>query len=170
VPRWPALPALDDFHSNATVDFVNPLNLGFIKDREHVTGFVAHNFRKTPAVDPTPVRAEEKDKEHWTVRRLELVSLLKEEKPAVYVSDHLPSMNDLKDVERRPLGTFEEDALPKPRKGENLVAGATTNRIVLLGAVRAAKQCLKCHEVERGDLLGAFSYELQRDPPAKPAE
>ena len=27
-------------------------------------------------------------------------------------------------------------------------------------ALRAAKQCLDCHNVQRGELLGAFSYRL----------
>ena len=39
----------------------------------------------------------------------------------------------------------------------------------MLGAIRAVKQCQECHEVKRGKLLGAFSYELFRDP-ATPVE
>jgi hypothetical protein len=35
----------------------------------------------------------------------------------------------------------------------------------MFGAVRAAKQCLKCHFVQRGELLGAFSYVLDRTMP-----
>lgn len=31
-------------------------------------------------------------------------------------------------------------------------------------SLRASKQCLQCHKVQRGELLGAFTYELQRDP------
>jgi hypothetical protein len=49
------------------------------------------------------------------------------------------------------------------------VLEATTNRILMVGAIRAAKQCTSCHAVERGDLLGAFSYELLRDPAIKAA-
>jgi hypothetical protein len=30
----------------------------------------------------------------------------------------------------------------------------------MLGSLRAAKQCLDCHNVQRGELLGAFSYRL----------
>jgi hypothetical protein len=35
----------------------------------------------------------------------------------------------------------------------------------MVGALRAARQCLECHEGRRGDLLGTFSYVLQRVPP-----
>ena len=31
----------------------------------------------------------------------------------------------------------------------------------MFGALRATKQCLKCHDAARGDLLGAFSYTLR---------
>jgi hypothetical protein len=29
------------------------------------------------------------------------------------------------------------------------------------------RQCLECHAIERGALLGAFSYEFLRDPPVR---
>jgi len=32
----------------------------------------------------------------------------------------------------------------------------------MLGATYGAKQCVACHGGERGDLLGVFSYTLQR--------
>ncbi len=40
------------------------------------------------------------------------------------------------------------------------------NTVQMLGALRAARQCTKCHQVERGELLGAFSYNLVRESPA----
>ena len=59
--------------------------------------------------------------------------------------------------------TTEARALQSLREGEDLVAEATTHRIEMMGSLRATKQCLDCHHAHRGDLLGAFSYELQRD-------
>jgi hypothetical protein len=44
--------------------------------------------------------------------------------------------------------------------GEQLVVDEQPGEVRMLGAVRAAKQCLDCHEVPRGELLGAFSYRL----------
>jgi hypothetical protein len=67
----------------------------------------------------------------------------------------------------RPLVEFETAALAKLFEGEEIQTISTPNRIEMLGAVRASKQCMQCHEVPRGTLLGAFSYELRRDPPIK---
>ena len=33
-------------------------------------------------------------------------------------------------------------------------------RIRLLGSLRAGSDCLQCHDVQRGELLGCLSYEL----------
>ena len=74
-------------------------------------------------------------------------------------------MDELRKAPTRALTGFEERSLASLRNGEDLVTDATVNRIHLLGAVRAARQCLDCHNVERGALLGAFSYELRRTPP-----
>jgi hypothetical protein len=43
------------------------------------------------------------------------------------------------------------------------------DRIRMVGSLRAGKNCLECHSVRRGELLGAFSYELvpTRPLPAK---
>jgi hypothetical protein len=49
-------------------------------------------------------------------------------------------------------------------KGDNLKLEATPSRILMLGSIRALKQCTSCHSVERGALLGAFSYVLRREP------
>jgi len=38
------------------------------------------------------------------------------------------------------------------------------NQVRMVGAIRMAETCMKCHEGKRGDLLGAFSYDLVRDP------
>ena len=44
----------------------------------------------------------------------------------------------------------------------------------MLGSLRATKECQQCHSVEHGALLGAllgaFSYELLRDPQIDPSE
>jgi hypothetical protein len=82
----------------------------------------------------------------------------------VYVSKHLPQMNELRDAPTRPLVEFEATALTQLQAGEDLVTRATPNRIEMLGSLRAMQQCLDCHQVQRGELLGAFSYELIRNP------
>ncbi len=160
--RWPAVPSLLAFHDGSMFNFVDPIGFGHIKDRGHVSGFQPHHFRSLPelAVDP-----KAKIKDRWLINRLELVSLLKYDKPAVYVSDDLPRMQDIEKRKTRTLSSFEESALEGLAKGQDLVAEARTNRIVMMGSIRAANECLKCHDGKRGDLLGSFSYELRRDPP-----
>jgi hypothetical protein len=155
-PLTPPQYALDS-HSNGLVDFVNVPGFGHVLDRDHVAGFQPHQFRKRAYFWS--------DKGHWLVRRLELVSLLKFEEPAVYVSDHLPRMDSLGDgTTTRPLDAFERNALESLRRGEDLIAVPGTRDVRLLGSIRAAKQCLACHTAERGELLGAFSYVLRLEP------
>ncbi len=102
--------------------------------------------------------------DHWHVTRLELVSLLKSPQPAVYVSDHLPAMQELERAQTRELNGFEKMSLPQLYSGEDIAAEATLNHIHLLGAIRAHKGCVMCHSVQVGDLLGAFTYDLEREP------
>lgn len=157
-PERPTWGLVEIFHSTSLGNFLHPATFGHLKDREHVAGFVPHRFSSMPEL--APPRAGEKAT--WLVRRLELVSLLKHDKPAVYVSEHLPRMDELKKAKTRPLTSFEDEALRALKEGEDLVAEANATHIHLLGSLRAAKQCLACHHASRGDLLGAFSYDLQR--------
>ena len=73
-------------------------------------------------------------------------------------------MEELAEAPTRQLQPFEAIALAKLRAEEDLVVRATTNQIEMVGALRASKQCLACHQVTRGQLLGAFSYTVIRDP------
>jgi hypothetical protein len=162
----PSLQLLSVLHDAGRYQFTNPDSLGYVKNRERVAGFVAHQFIHRPEVPRVtdPKTGKPKDKERWVMRRLELVSLLKLRGPAVYISDELPRMEYLKGVPRRGLDAFETEALKRLRDGEDVVADATNNQIRMLGSLRASKQCLECHRGRHGDLLGAFSYEFLRDP------
>ena len=122
-------------------------------DKEHVAGFQSHHFREMPKFE---------NSEKWRLTRLELVSLLKHEEPGVYISENLPNMEELDDVPTRPLNDFEAKSLSSIQNGEDVLIYEIPNTIKMFGSLRAVKQCLECHEVNRGDLLGAFSYELMR--------
>ena len=104
----------------------------------------------------------------WQTVRVDLVSLLKHQRPMAYVSRHLPNMTELRHAPVRELDGFEQRALSSLIAGEDLVSDGHLDRVRAFGSLRAATQCLTCHEVERGTLLGAFSYEFLRDPPAVP--
>jgi hypothetical protein len=161
--RLPPVDFLGMFHQAGLFNFLSPAGFGYFKDREHVAGFRPHQFRGMPELREPVARGQVAAKtERWAVRRLELISLLKHEEPVVYVSEHLPRMDALHKAATRPLTEFETRAVKSLRQGEDLVTQATTEQIRLVGSVRAGKQCLACHEVKRGELLGAFSYKLQR--------
>ncbi len=180
--RLPTLNGLLGFHAASERSFVNLPGFAFVsrdgRDRKAPLKFRfrPHQFRHVPEVTEHGLlppgfvglaRKSEKSprKEKWTVQRIELVSLLKHKEPVAYVSAHLPRMDELRKAPTRPLDGFEMTGLKSLRGGDTLVTDASVNRIHLLGAVRASKQCLDCHQVPRGTLLGAFSYELWRTPP-----
>jgi hypothetical protein len=159
------------FHANSIAWFATPDSFGLVRDRDHVSGFRPHQFRGTPQLGdqgpPRPGQPPAAPKERWLVSRLELVSVWKSETPAVYVSGSQPRMQELKSAKTRPLTDFESRAMKALGEGEEVVTEASPNEIRMVGAVRAAKQCTACHEVKRGTLLGAFSYDLRRDPPVR---
>ena len=139
-------------HDDNILSFLNPSAFGYILDREHVAGFRPHQFDSGPSAP-----------QHWQVKRLELVGLLKWDGPLVYLSPNLPRMDQLSDVATRSLDGFENEALLKLRHGEDLILQETRTQMRMLGSLRATKQCLGCHRVSRGDLLGAFSYQMSAE-------
>lgn len=165
----PSQQSLLAFHQNGQLGFVSPNSVGYIKNRNQVAGFHSHGFVTAPQLLTHFDRPwYRKEKEMWAIHRLELVSLLKHDKPAVYVSKSLPNMKELKNVKTRDLASFEAHALKQLQQGKDVVTNATLNRIEMLGALRATKQCMQCHDVKRGALLGAFSYQMHRDPALDP--
>jgi hypothetical protein len=145
-----------EVHDTNAVEFLDPFDFGYIRDRQHVAGFQSHHFRR-PAQEPRL----------WKVQRLELVGLLKYDEPVVYLSENLPRMDELRDAPTRPLDAFEQEALNALRRGEDLMVQDGSERMRVLGSLRAVDQCIRCHQVERGELLGAFSYKLVRDAAKK---
>ncbi len=108
-----------------------------------------------------------KDAPTWHIERLELVSLFKNNPPAVYASgDFTVMMFAIHDAKTRPLNAFEESNLASLKDGNEIKVQSERNAIHMLGAIRAGGECLKCHTTaKKGDLLGAFSYELRRETP-----
>jgi len=94
------------------------------------------------------------------IDRVELVSLLTDEEPSVYVLDEMATPPLARQAKRRPLDEFERRGLDAVRRGEHLVWSreAPTR---MFGAIRAREYCLECHvNASTGDLLGAFTYYL----------
>jgi len=146
---------LDDllaFHRENTVDFVNLADFGYIKDRQHVAGFQSHQVSQMPIVTRP-----------WQLQTLDLVGVVFHEKPIAYVSEHLPRMEELRSAPTRDLDDFEAAGLLALQHGDDLFVRERARERRMLGAIRAARPCLSCHEAERGDLLGAFSYRMTED-------
>lgn len=160
----PALeePRLREEHRKNVANFVPEYSLGGVNTELQAHGFESHAFRQSP---------EDRDdyiKYHgWKLNRLDLVSLLKHQPPAVYLSEHLPAMDELRDAPTRPANTFEIDAIAKLRNGEELIVDTSGKGPRMVGAIRAITECRKCHQVPLGGLLGAFSYQFS-DKPRQP--
>lgn len=170
-PSEPAVAAFMDMLSNHQDGFARVRTFGNFIDLDRVAGFRPHSFLRRPKMTISASISPGQPDADWKIFRLELVSLLMHDEPVVYVSKSLPRMSELAEHPvTRGLDEFEQTALAKLEAGENVVYRATLNQIEMVGAIRAVNQCLQCHEVQRGALLGAFSYSLFRDPPAEVPE
>mgnify|MGYP007059411085 CR=1 FL=1 len=152
---------IDELHTASRRDFLHPDGFGaVIEPRQQMVGFIEHGFHYPPL-------SFMENPEVWTLERLELVSLLKFDAPRVYVLDHLPRMDQLQgtDIPTRDLDVFETAALAKLWTEEDVVISdaGEHGRVRMLGTLRATKECLDCHNVQRGTLLGAFSYVLSQE-------
>ncbi len=142
------------YHRQGLFSFLFPWNFGYVKDRDHVSGFSPHGFRIN-------VWNQVGDGERWQVKHVQLIGVLLHDPPIVYLTDKLPSMDQVRQGKTRSLDLFEEAGMPSLREGEDLFVVRKDDTIRMLGAIRATKTCQKCHDAEIGDLLGAFSYTLR---------
>jgi hypothetical protein len=151
-------------HERSERDFLERNRMGYIENRKRVTGFEPHAFTKIP-VPPASDRSSGDPEDcdpNWSAVRVELLSLLKHDPPAAYVSEYLPRMDELRDAPTRPLIPFEQTALESLRTNHDVVAEQRNNVIRMVGSLRAGNDCVICHRGSRGELLGAISYELRR--------
>jgi hypothetical protein len=151
------------YHKVGMSDFLHPRGFGYVKDRAQIAGFKPHGFRSGAYTD------WRSDNWAWRVQHVQLVGILSHEQPVVYLTDKLPSMDQVRQGKTRPLDYFEEVALPALRDGEDLFLAGKGETVRMMGALRATKTCQQCHDAEIGDMLGAFSYTLRRAPAASKA-
>ncbi len=173
--------AFFELHALYRNDFAATRN-GWVVDVDQVAGFAPHAITRREDIrgdEPTEsttstqtltstsnATSNEGEKTQpdplWRVSNLLLMSLLKFDRPYVYVSEFMPAMTELPDLEKRDLTAFENKALQRLYSGEDIVSDTSDDKIKMLGSLRASKDCLSCHSADRGELLGAFSYELVR--------
>src|SRR5579863_1609482 len=154
--------ALLGMHETGSRNFANSGRNGFVIDKHRVAGFQSHAFSKVPKVP-----ASDGKPAAWRIVRLELISLLKHKVPVAYISKHLPQMDELRNAPTRPLDEFERQSLDRLKSDEDVVTDETPDRIRMVGSLRAGKNCLDCHSVRRGELLGAFTYDLVPSRPIR---
>ncbi|MFO1020878.1 MAG: hypothetical protein U0903_09310 [Planctomycetales bacterium] len=133
--------------------------MGLVENVNSVAGFIPHRFTRVPSLDHLPDSLIPPSR--WIVTRINLIGILKSEKPRVYVTEEFPDMAKLENVPVRELDAFEMAGLAKLRTEEDVVTEEHPARIRMVGSLRAGETCLKCHAVERGELLGAFTYEIE---------
>lgn len=166
--RIPTRNRLEDYHETDRLAFTESGRNGFARDIDHVAGFAPHQLENQREFDMDQsygsftAEQTEPDPYRWVLKSLQLVSLLKHDQPRVYVSKSLPSMEALPSATLRDLDHFEADGLKQLYDGDDVCIQGHENQVRMLGSLRATKQCLDCHTVDRGELLGAFSYEFVR--------
>lgn len=134
-------------HSGTVRTFVLRSGFGFLRLSEDIR--IERIIVGDPERDPQP-----------GIDRVELVSLLTDYEPSVYVLDELPTTQLALQAKRRPLDEFERLGLDAVRRGEDLVWTREAPKR-MFGAIRADASCLNCHtSAKEGDLLGAFTYYL----------
>ena len=123
-------------------------------------------MRRMPRVQDAPrYKRIYADGVRYVVGRVELISLNDGKEPFVYHSELDDAMkNELKRDTHAPLVEGEADALGQLKEGREVVLSGADGKRELVGAVRAAADCMKCHSVKEGTLLGAFRYPLLREP------
>lgn len=158
-------PENESLHRTRLAEFFNRERTGWVIEPRRAAGFLAHRFKERRVADVVNEKHTYIDSVPWRLERIELVGLLLHREPVVYESPDLPDLAELATYTTRPLDQFETTWLPSLRAGEEVVVARVGGDPRMLGAIRAADSCLKCHDVERGTLLGAFSYAFS-DPNA----
>jgi hypothetical protein len=154
----PSQKTVQDYHHRNIKNFAPLFSLGAVNDKLEARGFQAHAFHVSPENPEFSLHSI-----GWNLTRLELVSLLKHQPPAVYVSQHLPAMDELRAAPTRSVTPFELTAINELLKGEDLLLKKSSDHeFLMLGSIRAINQCRECHQVPYGALLGAFTYSFDR--------
>jgi hypothetical protein len=99
----------------------------------------------------------------YRLESLDLIGIGKHPNPVAFLGRYHQTVATLRQT--RPLTTFEKEAVAELSAGEDVAIRAGESERLVVGALRAQKDCLMCHGAKIGDLLGALSYRLT---PAQP--
>jgi hypothetical protein len=96
------------------------------------------------------------------MRQFQLVGLVQHSEPRVYVTDKLLEKTNGNTIPTRGLDDFESSALSALQGGTHLRVEERDGTIRMMGPIFAGQRCTECHQ--RGQMLGAFTYVIERDP------
>lgn len=149
---------LDKLHKGTVKDFVTRPKTTSKPKTKNGLGSRFPRFGKRGKFDPT--------KKVWEAKSVDLIGLLTAKHPVAYTTttskDKDGKVTAVSKPTKRELDDFEFAALRELDKGKNLYARSHKGVVRMLGAIRAKKSCIACHEDRKtGDLFGAFSYTLR---------
>lgn len=148
---------LKDAHQRAVKTFVES------------KGFGRFRFRRAGLWNAYSISYNDRIYETETIR---LIGLTPEFGERLFPFRYPPKKNDIPDVESRVLTTEESNAIKRLRAGEveqvelppenatDLDSLQVPGSVRVLAPIISTKDCLKCHDGEVGEVLGAFDYFL----------
>jgi hypothetical protein len=138
---------------------------GLVKSHQERTKLLAKD-RKQPTAPARVTSIHAGGAEiQWSLRSVDLIALVDHDQPVVYITAKLgnAAKHGADSDSSRGLDIFEMVALEKLRKGDEMFVRTKENTLRMVGALRATKSCLECHNAKEGDLFGAFSYTLNQN-------
>ena len=75
----------------------------------------------------------------WPVARVDLIGLVMQEEPVVYVSENIPKMKELKDRPTRKMDVFETEGLAELADGKGSTSAARETRFESSARSKPAK-------------------------------
>ncbi|NJM56138.1 MAG: DUF3365 domain-containing protein [Verrucomicrobiae bacterium] len=108
-------------------------------------------------------------------RDIHLIGLSANLEPRYFESSRPPMKEKIATAKHRPLNELESAAVARLRAGEPLVIfsdGSATNGVVgfptnvivvrVFGPIKAREECIECHSVPVGAILGVLDYQFAR--------
>jgi hypothetical protein len=95
----------------------------------------------------------------YRIESMDLIGLIPDSQPAVYLASANRHRPRPKDVKKRALDEFETEAVANFDKRE-LMWKMSDKNVRMVGVLRATQDCMSCHKTKEGEILGAFTYVL----------
>ena len=143
-------------HFSAEWDFLHPEGFGHLVSDRRAVGFRSHGFHDLLIVHSEMIWK-------WELKSMYLINLYRDSEAKAYVWDKMPRLDTMQagNAQTRVLNAFESKALKALELDRDIFVESTDTGVKMIGSLRANETCLKCHQVPRGTLLGAFSYEFE---------